>query len=480
MDRKKQTIKNIFWSAIQNWGGQIGSLIVFLVLARLLTPKAWGLLALANITIDFMQIFLHQGFVQAIIQKRELQAKQINTIFIIQVLLSCLFTLLVYFSAGMIAIAFDQPELKLVLQVLSILFIISAFSQTPTALLWRQMAFRALAIRALVAIIVAGIVGVCFALMGYGVWSLVAQQLTYETVSVICLWKASNWRPKWQFAKDYLPELSSFTLSMLGSRLVNFFNQKTDNLLIGYFLGDVALGYYAIAHRILQVMTQLLIGTLNQVILPIFARLQKNKTDLLKTFYRATQYTCLITLPTFVGTIILGEELIITLFGQKWSDTVPIIQILCLTGILRGILFFQRSVFIALGKPSLQLKIGICNALFNVIACCLAIRWGMIAVAIAYVISDYLVFPLSLRLLMPLINLALTQYLKKFIAPLTCTLIMALTMILFKEIFIDNFNYPLQLVVNSLIGVVIFVFSLKCVFPQLFSDLLIMVKQIKI
>ena len=432
---------------------------------------------MANLVIDFMQIFLYQGFAQALIQKQKIEQRQINTVFFIQILISIVNTLILYGFAGIISTSFHQPQLKLVLQVFSFLFIINAFSQTPTALLRRQLAFRALAFRALFAIIIAGIVGVFLALNGYGVWSLVAQQLTYEIVSVICLWKATDWRPKWQFSVDYLPELFSFTISILGSRLVNFFNQRTDNLLIGYFLGDVALGYYAIAHRILQVMTQLLVGTLNQVILPVFARLQEDQAEFVKIFYQATQYTCLITLPTFSATIILGEDLIMTLFGEKWSNAIPIMQILSLTGILRGLTFFQRSAFIALGKPSLQLKVGLLNAILNVIACLVAIQWGILAVAMAYVISDYLVFPLSQWLLTRLINISWREYLSQFMAPVVCTLMMILSITITQQILIPDLIYQWKLFIASLVAIAVYIMSLWWLFPQLWSSILAVINK---
>lgn len=265
MNIKKKTIQGIFWSGLQNWGSQAGSFIIFLILARLLTPEAFGLVALANVLINFMQIFLNQGFAQVLIQKQDLESQDINTVFWTQVFTGCLLTTITFFSAILISKVFHQPSLIPILQILSLVFIVNAFSQTQASLLRRDFKFKVLATRSLLGIIIAGIVGVVMALLGYGVWSLVSQQLTYELMGVIVLWTASNWRPKWQFSWITLTEIFSFSINVLGYKMVEFFNQKTDNLLVGYFLGEVALGYYAISHRILEVMTQLLIGTLNQV-----------------------------------------------------------------------------------------------------------------------------------------------------------------------------------------------------------------------
>lgn len=475
MNIKQRSIEGIFWSGIQNWGSQAGSFIVFLILARLLTPEAFGLVALANIFINFMQFFVDQGFAQALIQKQEIEDKHINTAFWTQFFIGCLLTIATFTNADILARGFNQPKLSPLLQALCFLFIVTAFSQTQIALLKRSFDFKSLAVRSLLATIIAGIVGIIMAFWGYGVWSLVGQQLTYDTVSAIALWKASSWRPKWQFSRQYLSELFSFSLHLLGFNLTDFFNRRTDNLLVGYFLGEVALGYYAISHRILQVMTQLLIGTLNQVFLPTFSRLQDDYQRFLEAFYQATQFTSLIAFPVFCAVIILSPELVITLFGEKWSASIPIMQILAFTGILRAISFFQRSAFVAMGQPLIQFKLGLLNAIFNLIACLIAVRWGILAVAVAYVISDYLVFPIGQWLLSKLIQISWKTYLDKFLAPVICTSVMVLTLLVAQHLLTSYQNPQGSLVVCSIIGIAVYTVTLRVTFPKLLFQLLALV-----
>ncbi|MBL1211255.1 lipopolysaccharide biosynthesis protein [Geminocystis sp. GBBB08] len=478
MSLREKTIQGVFWSAIQNWGSQGISLVIFLILARLLAPQAWGLIAMANLVIDFLQLFLSENFRQTLIQKQTINIKEINTVFWTQIFLGFLFTLIIFILAGIIATFFRQPQLKLILQIFSFLFIISAFSQTQIALLHREFAFKTLALRSLFAIIISGIVGIVCAFNDYGLWSLVAQQLTYEIVALIMLWKVSDWQPQWQFSFDYLCKILSFSSNVLGYELIDFFNQRTDQLLIGYFLGEVALGSYAISHRILQVMTQLLIGSLNDVTFSIFSHLQEDKESFINAFYRATQLTCLIAFPVFCATIILSEELIITLFTEKWLNAIPILKILGFTGILRSISFVQATALVAMGKPSYQLKISLINTILNIILCVITVPWGVMAVALAYVISDYLVFPLSQWLLGKLISFSWRDYFSQFIPSLICTAIMALMILLCKNILLYNFNYQITLVISSLIGILTYSLGLLILFPVLSSSLLNMVKEL--
>lgn len=474
MSIKNKTIQGVLWSGLQNWGSQAGSLIIFLILARLLTPEAFGLVALSNVLINFMQIFLNQGFAQVLIQKQDLESREINTVFWTQLLTGFFLTTITFTSAILISKIFQQPFLIPILQVLSLVFVINAFIQTQVALLRRYFKFKIMAIRSLVGIIIAGIVGVGMALLEAGVWSLVGQQLTYELTGVIVLWTASNWRPKLEFSLATLRSVLHFSINVLGYKLVEFFNQRTDNLLIGYFLGEAALGYYGISHRILEVMSQLLIGTLNQVALPTFSRLQDNSQKLIEAFYRVTQFTSLIAFPVFFAFMILSPELVISLFGQKWTDAIPILQIIPLVGILRAITVFQRSAFVALGQPVLQFKLGLLNATLNIIACLIAVQWGIVAVARAYVLSDYLVFPLGQWLLSQLISLSWKTYLSQFIPAITGTVIMGLTIFISQQLLTPWLEPQGRLIICSLIGITIYTAYLRFAFPRLFSQLFTM------
>ena len=157
---------------------------------------------------------------------------------------SC-FTVVGISSATAIAGVFNQPSLAPVLRCLSLLPLVRSLIMVQQAILRREFAFQKIAVRALISVVAGGIVGILMAILGFGVWSLVGQQLTFEVVGVLMFWSLSHWRPGLQFSWNALQELSGFGISIFGSKLLTFFNQNTDNLLIGFFLGEVALGYYA-------------------------------------------------------------------------------------------------------------------------------------------------------------------------------------------------------------------------------------------
>jgi O-antigen/teichoic acid export membrane protein len=207
MDIKRKAIQGMIWSAIQNWGTQAIALMLFFVMARLLTPSDFGLVASANIVVAFLEIFLRQGFQQAIIQHPDLEEEHLDTAFWIYVAVGSLLALLMFSTSDFVAQFFRQPELAAILKLLSLLFVITPLATLQEALLNRQLNFKAIAVRAVGGITVSGIIGIVLVFWGFGVWSLVSQQLIFEIFGVIALWTASDWRPKFRFSWRHLREL---------------------------------------------------------------------------------------------------------------------------------------------------------------------------------------------------------------------------------------------------------------------------------
>jgi O-antigen/teichoic acid export membrane protein len=472
MNLKEKAVKGIVWSAIQNWGNQAGSLIVFFLLARLLTPEVFGLVALANIFLAFMQVFLNQGFAQVIVQRQDLEPEHLDTAFWTNLAIGILLTITGIASASWIANAFQQPQLTLILQRLSLLFLITPFGNIQQALLERKMAFKAIAIRSLAGTLAGGGVGVLLAFYGWGAWSLVSQQLVQELVGTFVLWIASDWRPGFKVSLRHFQHLFSFGVNILGINLLGFFSTRSDDFLIGYFLGSVALGYYTIAYRILNVMTQLLISTSNQVALPTFSRLQEDSEQFRKVFYAATQLISLVSFPLFLGVAALAPELVLLLFGSQWTPAIPVLQVLCFAGIFRTVNFFKGSVFIAMGKPSWTLWLSLLSSALNLIGFSIAVHWGIVAVASAYVIRGYLVFPIAQWAVSKLIQIPMLKYFQYFISPLSGSLLMVIAMMIAKRIFENIVAMWLSLAICTVIGAVVYGLMIRLFSPKLFQKLL--------
>ncbi len=469
MSLKHKAFKGLIWSIVQNSGTQVFSLIIFLLLARLLTPETFGLIALANVFLAFMRIFLDQGFAKALIQREHLEPEHLDAAFWSQVGSGILLTTITFLAADLVAGVFEQPKLIPILQSLSLIFIINSLSRVHDAILCREFVFKVIAMRSLLATIISGTVGITMAFAGYGVWSLVTLNITAELVSLIVIWGTVDWRPKLRFSLRHFQDLSSFGIYLLALKFIKFFAKRTDNLLIGYFLGEVALGYYAIAYRILEVMTQLLVKTVDKVALPTFSRLQTEPERFRQLFYQTTQFTSLIAFPTFLGVVVFAPELILTLFGKQWIPATGAMQILAVEGILLAVSLFHKSVFMSMGKPSWTVRISLLNATANLIACLIAVRWGIVAVALAYVISSYLVFPISQWAVNRLIEIELVTYLQRFITPVFSSAIMVGAIIVAKHLLSETIDPKLLLIIGTAIGVLVYALCVRILEPQLLA-----------
>jgi O-antigen/teichoic acid export membrane protein len=477
MSIKEKAIAGIFWSVLQNWGSQAGSLIVFFVLARLLTPEAFGLAAMANIFLAFLQIFLQQGFAQSLIQIEELEAEHLDTAFWSSLAIGLSLMAIGWFGADWVAAGFRQPLLTPILQVCSMLFVINACSNVQQALLERAFNFKATATCVLFGTFAGGVIGIIMALSGYGVWTLVGQQIGQESVAVICLWKASTWRPQLRFSVAHFRELFQVGWPIVGFNFLHFLNSRADDLLIGYFLGSISLGYYSIAYRILSVMQQLLVQTSQKIALPTFARLQNDLEQFRQAFYTATQLTSSIAFPVFAGVGVLAPELIVQIFGNQWLPSIPVLQVLILAGMVQSISFFKSSVFIAMGKSSWSLWLSLLSVVLNLTGFAIAIRWGIVAVAAAFVIRSYLVFPIGQWAVSRLIHVRVITYLQQFAVPLASTILMSTVILSTRQILISSLSPPILIVaITSVLGAIIYIGSIRLLSPNLFKHLLNIVR----
>lgn len=440
MSLKTKAIKGIFWSAAGSWGSRLISASVFFLLARLLGPKPFGLVALVGVYLAFTNIFLDQGFSQALVQRKELTKEHTDTAFWTNLSVSFVLTIVSLLGAEWIALIFKEEALVPIIRWLSLTFVLSALSTTQQALLQRKLAFRSLAIRTFVAVGAGGIVGVTMALLGFGVWSLVGQQLTNMAAQVVVLWCASDWRPGFTFSRKHFKELFSFGINIMGISFFNFFNRRSDDFLIGYFLGPTALGYYTIAYRFLLILTDLLIRTTEQVAMPSFSRMQNDYERVRKAFYQVTQLTSLVAFPVFVSSIVLAPEIIELMFGEEWYASIPVMQVLGAVGIVQSVAFFNGTIMVSMGKPEWKLRLNVVNAVANVIGFMLVVHLGIVAVASAYTIRAALVLPFTVMIVHKLISLDIKKYVHQYFTGATGSASMAITMLACKFFFPRDTN----------------------------------------
>ena len=271
-------------------------------------------------------------------------------------------------SSGLLAQAFDEPQLESVLRVLSVNWILGALSSVPQSVLQRQLRFRSLAIRRLLAVTVSGATGVALAVAGAGVWSLVVMAVTQSAIGVIVLWSVSSWRPRWRLSLERLREMRRFAASVVALDVLRFFGVRGESFFIAAVIGPVALGYYAVANRFLVLLNEMFTSTIGTVAFPVFSRLQNDSERRRRALFSVVRMCSLAAFPVFCGLIVLAPELIPTVVGPGWEQSVLPAQLLALHGLRYSITYFIANVVLSTGNAALELGMELIGLAVKVVA----------------------------------------------------------------------------------------------------------------
>ncbi|MEO1015919.1 MAG: lipopolysaccharide biosynthesis protein [Pseudomonadota bacterium] len=469
MSLKDKTHQGLLWSAVQAWGGKAVSLLVFFVLARMLSPEAFGLVALAATVVAVMQLLLEQGFAQALIQRENLDPEHKDTAFWTTLGTGLFLTALGWATAGPIAAAFGQPDLAPVLVALSALFVLNALSSVQATLLERDFQFKALTLRSLAGLVAGGVAGIGAALAGFGVWALVAQQLVQELVSTIVLWRASAWRPKFRFSGRHFSDLVRFGASLFALNFVHSAKDESTPLLIGYFLGPATLGLFTVAERIADAVMHMVVAASAPVALPVFSRLQTDLERMRRVFYQATQLSVCAAFPVFAGLALLAPELVAVVLGAQWAGVAPVLQVLALAGLVDSTAFFRGHVITAMGKPTWRLRQGLLSTALHFAFFAIAFRWGVVAIAWAFLARRVVIVPYSLWTVRQLIGFSWTTYLQQLAGPFVAVAIMAAAVWGTRGL-LYSWSAPQAAVIAACAaaGAIIYIGALRIIAPELF------------
>ncbi len=428
-DLERRVMKGVFWTVLQAVAGRALSFVVFIVLARLLVPADFGLIAMAGVFVALLELLVQQGFSVAITQREDLEREHESTAFWTNIGLSALLGAVFWLSAEPVARLYDTPALTPVVRWLSAVLPLRGLAAVPVGLLQRHFRFRVLAIRSIFGALAGGIAGIVAAIAGWGVYALVVQQIVAGLVDVVTVWSAAAWWPRFTYSFRHLRDLIGFSAHIVGAGLLDILNRRADDFLIGFFLGDVALGLYAVAYRVLLVLTQVLAKPGTLVAFTAFSRWQDDRDRIRGAFYQSTQAASVIAMPIFVGIALVAPLAVPLIFGEKYEQSGLVLQLLALAGVVHAIGHYNSSVYLGVGRPDVRLKLLVVNAVVHVVVLLLVVRWGIEAVAAAVVGRLYLLVPLDLVALRRLIGLSPKRYFANFIPATAACAFMTLVVI---------------------------------------------------
>ena len=414
---RERAARGVFWTALGNWGTQLSAFLVFALLSHLLEPRGFGLVALASVFVGLIQVIASQGMLDAIVQREEVDPEHLDSAFWLSVGFSATLAAALAGGAYPLAHGLDEPQLAPVLAVLGLGLPIASAGLVQRAILLRRLAFRDLTLRMLAASLVGGVCGVGAALAGLGVWSLVVQNLTNITAGTLIVWRVTNWRPRFRFSRRHFRDLFAFGANVVGFRVINYFNRRADDLLIGAFLGPVALGLYSVAYRVLILVLEVTSSLIDAVAFPVFSRIQREQDRLRNAYYSASSFAALMIFPAFIGLMVTAPQIVEVIFGSKWKGSVPVMRVLALFGIVQALSYFTTTMLVSLGKPQWRIGIVALTAVLNVTGFLITVRHGIVAVAVSLTVVGYLTAPISFWALNRLVAVSWRAYLARVRGP---------------------------------------------------------------
>jgi O-antigen/teichoic acid export membrane protein len=349
-DVRRRVVRAVGAASIGNGLAKVVSLASTLVLARLLTPEDFGLMAMASTVTGFIGFFNEMGIGAAIVQRTNIRKEEINGCFGIAILASSLLSLLVVAISWPSAAFFNMPKLQLLLSVLGMGFMFGAINTVPAALLRKELRLQAVMWLALSSSIIQALVAIPLAALGFGYWSIVGGFFVGQTITTLWYWRISSWRPSWPLHMREGRQLLGYGMNITFSRILWHAYMNADKLIVGKMLNASAVGIYDVSRSLANLPTAQISGLVTGIASPVFARLQDDLPKLRSAQLRLTRGVAYLTFPLLAGIAVLAPELVLVLLGSKWTDAIFPMQALCISEAVASISNLQSQVLISTGR----------------------------------------------------------------------------------------------------------------------------------
>ncbi len=423
-----------------------------MVLARLLLPEDYGLIGMATVVIGFVEYFKDLGLSTATIQRREINHRQISTLFWINLAVGCLVALIIAGLAPAIASFYNEPRLKSVTFALAINFVFGGLTVQHQALLKRQMQFASLAKIEIVAMMTGVTTAVITAYYGLGYWALVLMLMVTAITNAVGVWLACSWRPGFPQKDSEIGSMLAYGGNLTGFGLVNYFSRNLDNILIGRRWGSGQLGLYAQAYQLLLLPIQQINNPINSVALPTLSSLQTEPEKYSRYYYKAILLITTLGMPIVAFMFATADELILLILGEQWLGSVPLFKFLMPAAFVGTFNVAGGWVYQSLGRTDRQFRVGMIMATINSIIFLISVNWGAIGVARAYGLSQPILMIFALNYCYWGTHLQIRDFLKTIYRPALASITAAIILMSINHFVLAiDLNLLLSLVVDCVL-----------------------------
>ncbi len=425
---KNKAVRGAKWSFIDNIANVGVAFLVGLVLARLLTPAEYGIMAMIAIFIAISTSIVDSGFSNALIRKVRIERIDYNTVFFFNLVVSIALYVILYAAAPAISDFFKEPVLTDVLRVLGWVLVINAFGIIPRTILVRNIDFKTQTKVSVISSVASGVVGISMAMTGWGVWSLVWQQLSRQFLNSLFLWLFCKWIPAWEFSVKSFKEMFNFGYKLLLSGLLDTVYKNIYYVVIGRFYNSAQLGQYTRAEQFNTIFSSNLTSVVQRVSYPVLSSIQEEPERLREAYQRVIKLTMLVAFACMLGLAAVAKPLIIILIGEKWMPAVVFLQIICFSGMLYPLHAINLNILQVKGRSDLFLKLEIIKKIIAVGPVAIGIFYGIEYMLWGGVLTSFIAYFLNSYYSAKLIHYPTKEQLKDIFPTFAVSLIVAAAM----------------------------------------------------
>lgn len=450
---KDKALKGSIWGAMERFWVHGVQFLVMLVVARILSPKDYGLVGMLGIFIIVSQTLVDSGFGQALIRKKDRDDVDCSTIFFFNIVLGVFFYLILYFIAPMVASFYEQPLLQPILRVFGLVIILNSFTIVQGALLTANLQFKKMSMAPMAASITSGIAAIVMAVRGWGVWTLVYQQIIYGIVNLCVLWFYSPWRPQWVYSWKSFREMFAFGANLMISGLIDTIYRNLYTLVIGKIFNAQKLGFYTRAVHYAQLPAHNINSIVMRVTYPILCKMQDNDDRLRENYRKLLKVTAFVIFPIMCGLAGASYPSIVLLIGKKWEFSTVLLVPICFMMMWYPIHAINLNLLKVKGRSDLFLRLEIIKKFFGVIILVASIPFGLVFMCYAQIANSLISLAINTYYTGKLINLGFWRQMND-ISHILLTSLVLFALIKVLNLGIDNL--VLQLIVDVVAGVIFY------------------------
>ena len=379
---KQKTVRGILWSSLERFSVQGIQFVVMIVMANMLTPHDYGLIAMLAVFIAVSQSLVDSGFSQALIRKQDRTETDNSTVFYFNIVVGLLLYALLFIAAPLIADFYNEPQLVPITRVIGLSVLINSFVVVQRALLTIKIDFKTQAKAALTAAFISGVLGIWMAATGYGVWSIVAQQLVNLGVNALLLWILSHWRPLWSYSWASFHNLFGFGSKLMVSGLIDNLYRNIYLIVIGRIFSASDLGFYTRAHQFTDFPSSNLSAIIQRVTYPVLCSIQNEDERLSLVYRKFLRLSAFVIFPLMMVLAAVSKPIVLTLLNEQWLFAATLTSIICFNMMWYPIHAINLNLLQVKGRSDLFLKLEIYKKIIGVFIICITIPFGLVAMCV--------------------------------------------------------------------------------------------------